>query len=133
LSLGEYGPDRFSLAERKNQLPRLLQLYRDDPDPGIHSATELLLRQWHGSDEMQAIDKQLGTGKVEGQRQWYLTLQGQMMVLVPKPGNFRRGGGESRIDRSFAIGSMEVTVEQFLRFRMGKSTTKKSLPLVTAR
>jgi len=35
LSLGEFGLDRLSLAERRNHLPRLLQLYRDDPDPGI--------------------------------------------------------------------------------------------------
>ena len=46
LSLGEFGLDRLSLAERRNLLPRLLQLYRDDPDPGIHGAAEWLLRQW---------------------------------------------------------------------------------------
>ena len=33
LSLSEYGVDRLTDAERQNHLPRLLQLYRDDPDP----------------------------------------------------------------------------------------------------
>lgn len=126
LSLGGYGPDRFSLAERKNQLPRLLQLYRDDPDPGIHSATEWLLRQWQASDELQVIDKQLATGEVEGQRQWYLTRQGQTMVVVPKLGNFRMG--ESRIDRNFAIASKEVTVDQFLRFLKRYEYSKEHSP-----
>ena len=71
LSLGEFGLDRLSLAERRNLLPRLLQLYRDDPDPGIHGAAEWLLRQWQAADELKEIDKGLATGKVEGKRQWY--------------------------------------------------------------
>ena len=129
LSLGGYGPDRFSLAERKNQLPRLLQLYRDDPDPGIHSATEWLLRQWQASDEVKEINKELATGKVEGKRQWYVNGQGQTMVVIPGPVEFVMGSPttevrrqdteiqhQSRIDRNFAIASKEVTVEQFLRF-----------------
>ena len=121
LSLGEYGLDRMSLAERRNHLPRLLQLYRDDPDPGIHGAVEWLLRQWQASGELKEIDKGLATGKVEGKRQWYLNRQGQTMVVVSKPGSFWMGEGTERhrvqIGRNFAIASKEVTVAQFLRFR----------------
>ncbi len=121
LSLGEYGLDRLSLAERQNQLPWLVELYRDDPDPGIHGAAEWLLRQWQASDEMKAINKGLATGKVEGKRQWYLNRQGQTMVVVPTPGEFWMGESQEKhrrkIDRIFAIASKEVTVEQFLRFR----------------
>ena len=121
LSLGELGLDRLSLAERQNFLPRLLQFYRDDPDPGIHGASEYLLRQWQMSQEMKALDKGLATGKVEGSRQWYVNGQGQAMVVVPKPGEFWMGEGQEKhrrkIERGFAIASKEVTVEQFLRFR----------------
>src|SRR5258708_30839523 len=46
LSLGEYGLDRLPLVERQNLLPRLLALYRNDPDPGIHGAVRWLLKQW---------------------------------------------------------------------------------------
>ncbi len=131
LSLGEFGLDRMSLAERRNQLPRLLQLYRDDPDPGIHGAVEWLLRHWQVSDELKEIDKGLATGKVEGQRQWYVNRQGQTM-MVPKPGGFWMGAGwerhQRRIDRSFAIASKEVTVDQFLRFRQDHKYDKSYAP-----
>lgn len=133
LSLGEYGLDRLSLAARQNQIPRLLQLYRDDPDPGIHGAAEWLLRQWRASDEMKAVDKELETGKVEGQRKWYLNLQGQTMVVVPS-GEFWRYNSRtgvryrSRVDRNFAIGSKEVTLEQFLQFRPSFNERKDFTP-----
>ena len=43
------------------------------------------------------------------------------MMVIPKPGEFWMGEGKERhrrrIDRSFAIASKEVTVDQFLRFR----------------
>jgi formylglycine-generating enzyme required for sulfatase activity len=121
LSLGEYGLDRMPPAERRNQLPRLLRLYRHDPDPGIHGAAEWLVRRWGAADRLRGIDKALATGKVEGKRRWYLTRQGQTMVVVPKPGEFWMGeGGERhkrRINRTFAIASREVTVGQFLLFR----------------
>jgi formylglycine-generating enzyme required for sulfatase activity len=116
-SLGEFGLDRLSLADRRNFLPRLLRLYGDDPDPGIHGSAEWLVRQWQASDEMKEIDKSLATGKVEGERQWYLNRQGQTMIMVPRPEEFWMGKGVERhrqqIGRSFAIASTDVTVEQF--------------------
>lgn len=132
LSLGKYGPDRLSIDLRLNQLPRILQLYRDDPDPGIHGAAEWLLRQWQASDAMQAIDKELATGKVEGHRQWYLNRQGQTMVVILKPGEFAMGElterQQSRIDWNFAMASKEVTVDQFLRFRQDHNVDKDFSP-----
>ncbi len=120
LSLGEYRLDRLSLTERQNHLPRLLQLYQDEPDPGIHGASEWLLRQWQESDEIAEIDKGLATGQVEGKRRWYLNRQGQTMMVVSEPGEFWIGENKERhrtqIDRSFAMASKEVTVEQYLRF-----------------
>jgi formylglycine-generating enzyme required for sulfatase activity/tRNA A-37 threonylcarbamoyl transferase component Bud32 len=121
LSLGSYGLDRFSQIERQNLLPRLLELCRDDPDPGIHGAAEWLLRQWQMAGELKKIDKELATGKVQEKRQWYINGQGQTIVVVANAGEFWMGKEEERhrqrIGRSFAVASKEVTVEQFLRFR----------------
>jgi formylglycine-generating enzyme required for sulfatase activity len=123
LSLGEFGLDRLSQDQRLNLLPRLLRLYHDDPDPGVHGAAEWLLRRWQASEELKEIDERLATGKAEGRRQWYVNRQGQTMVVVAKAGEFWMGEGKERhrqeIGRSFAIASKEVTVEQFLRFRKG--------------
>jgi formylglycine-generating enzyme required for sulfatase activity len=121
LSLGEFGVDRLSLAERRNHLRPLLQLYQEDPDPGIHGAAEWLLRKWDKSDEMKAIDKGLETGKAEGKRQWYINRHGQIMEVVPGPVEFWMGGNDAfdaekhrrKIGRSFAIASKLVTRKQF--------------------
>jgi formylglycine-generating enzyme required for sulfatase activity len=122
LSLGEYGVDRLSLAKQKDYLPRVLHLYRDDTDPGIHGAAEWLLRRWQMEDKMKAIDKTLTTGKVEGKRLWYLNDQGYTMIVVSNPRPFWMTYGIrqrrwQQFDRGFAIASKEVTVDQFLRFR----------------
>jgi formylglycine-generating enzyme required for sulfatase activity len=132
LSLGEYGQDRLSQVQRHNLLPRLLHLYEEEPDPGIHGAAEWLVRQWQGADQLQAINKKLATGKVQGKRHWYVNRQGQTMIVVPKPGEFWMGEGKERhrrrIDRSFALASKEVTVEQFRRFRLRYEPDKSYAP-----
>jgi formylglycine-generating enzyme required for sulfatase activity len=132
LSLGEYGPDRLLPVQRQNLTPRLLQLYRDDADPGIHGASEWLLRQWHMDEELKKIDQELATGQVEGQRQWYISKQGQTMIVLANPGEFWMGEGPERhrrrIGRSFALASKEVTVEQFLRFRKEHQYEKQWSP-----
>ena len=129
MSLGEYGPDRLSSAERQ----KLSRLYRDDPDPGIHGAAEWVLRQWGASAGLAEADQGLATGKVKGQRRWYLTGQGHTMAVVLMPGEFwmgEEGAGRHnrRIDRSFAVASKDVTVEQFLRFRKDHKYMKESAP-----
>jgi formylglycine-generating enzyme required for sulfatase activity len=136
LSLGEYGPDRLSQGQRENLIPRLLQLYREDVDPGIHGAAEWLLQQWQIEGALKKIDNELATGRVQGKRQWYVNGQGQTMLVMVHVGEFWMGEGmtpagefwmgermtpperrRQRIGRSFAVASKEVTVEQFLRFR----------------
>jgi len=130
LSLGGHGSDRLSQDQRQNLLPRLLQLYREDPDPGIHGAAEWLVRAWGASNELKKIDKGLATGKVEGKRQWYINRQGQTMMIISRPGEFWMGEGDEKhrrkIDRSFAIASKEVTVEQFLRKDLQQRRVVKS-------
>jgi hypothetical protein len=96
LSLGGYGLERLSLAERENWLPMLLQLFRDDSDPGIHGAAEYLVRRWGQEEKLKAVDKELMTGKVEGKRAWYINRQGQTMVVIGKPGEFLTGAGRER-------------------------------------
>jgi formylglycine-generating enzyme required for sulfatase activity len=132
LSLGEYGLDRLSLDQRLKLVPKLLSLYRDDVDPGMHGAAEWLLRQWHRDEELKKIDKELATGKVQGQRQWYVNRQGQTMVMLTNLGEFSMGEGAKRqrqmIGRGFAIASKEVTLEQFLRFRKDHRHDKLAAP-----
>jgi formylglycine-generating enzyme required for sulfatase activity len=120
LALGEFDEGRLSQAEREVLLPRLLALYRDDADGGIHGAVGWLLRHWGQQGKVEAIDRGLATGKVEGDRQWYVNGQRQTLVLVP-PRKFERAEGDKwlkvRVERRFALAAREVTVAEFLRFR----------------
>jgi len=123
LSLGEYGLDRMPEVERRNLIPRLEAMYRNDPDAGLHGAAEWLLRRWQKEVEFQKTEKGLERGHFgfEG-KDWCVTREGHTMVLVPKPpGEVSVGEGNQRrkehIEMSYAIGSKEVTVEQFWRFR----------------
>ena len=52
LCLGEFDTTQFPAAERQPLIAKLLDLYQNDPDPGLHGAAEWLLRQkgWDQGD-----------------------------------------------------------------------------------
>jgi formylglycine-generating enzyme required for sulfatase activity len=145
LALGEYGPEQLPDGLRARLVPRLLEWYRHDTDPGIHGAVDWLLRHamdgpekrkldWNQARELKRIDDDLkGKAAAEGRR-WYVNGQGQTMVLISGQVEFRMGSpaGEAgrrddetlhrqRIGRSFAIASKPVTVEEFQRFQKDRS------------
>ncbi|GIW78921.1 MAG: hypothetical protein KatS3mg105_0728 [Gemmatales bacterium] len=143
LSLGNYQPDDLPV---KDLIPRLLAVYRNTRDAGLHGTVEWLLRKWHAEKQLIEVDKELATGEIDDQRQWYINKQGQTMVVIRGPVEFlmgsptseadREGGpqGENerqhrrRISRSFAISAREVTIEQFSRFRKEHDRDKKLAP-----
>ena len=113
LSLGECEEGRISTAERDVWTTKLLDLYRNDPDPGIHGAAEWLLRQWRNENQIQGIDKELGKlplptlradqGEASSKgnnRRWYINSQGQTMVVVRGPVEFEMGEGKQPASRT---------------------------------
>jgi eukaryotic-like serine/threonine-protein kinase len=132
LSLGQFGPERLSPALREELTPRLRALYRDDPDPGVHGAAGWLLRQWGQAAALADFDRGLAAGRSEGGRRWFVTREGQTMVVVPPPGEVWVGKGEDRrpqrVDRPFAIAAREVTVAEFRRFRPEYEPDRKLAP-----
>jgi serine/threonine protein kinase/formylglycine-generating enzyme required for sulfatase activity len=134
LALGEFDEGQLSPAEREVLMPRLLALYRDDPDPGIRGASGWLLRQWGQQSKVEGIDRELATGKVEGQRQWYVNGQRQTFVIVP-PGKFETELPTEpdkqmmvQVERRFALAAREVTVAEFRRFRSNHQYFKEYAP-----
>jgi formylglycine-generating enzyme required for sulfatase activity len=117
LSLCQFDEVQVRLAGREQWVARLLALYRDDPDAGMHSAAEWVLRSWKEGAGVAQIDSELKTGRVEGKRQWYINRQGQTMMVIPAPGEVSVGEGpegyKRRIDWRFAIAAKDVTLEQF--------------------
>jgi tetratricopeptide (TPR) repeat protein len=59
LALGTYGAEGLSPGEREPLIGKLLDLYRNDPDAGIHGAAEWTLRKWGQNDKLKEQDAQL--------------------------------------------------------------------------
>ena len=98
-------------------LPHVLEMYRDDPDPGLHSAARLFLRRIGRAQDVRKIDDSLEGPDVRGQRRWFVDRGHTMVVVDPIGSDAALSAGRS-INRVFAISSMETTLEQFLRFRL---------------
>ena len=110
-------------------LETLEELYRNDPDAGIHSAAELTLRRWGCQDRLKI---EPGGSPQAGEpigRRWYVNPAGHTMVLIDGPVDFNMGSSPSdpirqeeetyyrrRIPRRFAIASKEVAIDEFQTF-----------------
>jgi formylglycine-generating enzyme required for sulfatase activity/protein-S-isoprenylcysteine O-methyltransferase Ste14 len=153
LSLGAFSDEQLPGDARSSLLQNLRAIYHNEADPGLHSAAEWLLRRWQQEewlkrvnekwakqkaerdDRLAGIRKLLARDKEKTPLQWYVTGQGQTMVVIPGPVEFvmgspltekgRRRNDEfqhrKRIGRTFALGAAPVTKEQFLRFQPGFS------------
>jgi formylglycine-generating enzyme required for sulfatase activity len=126
-ALGTYDAEGLSSSERERLMKKLLDLYRDDPDAGIHGAAEWTLRRWKQQETLKPIDVQLRKDKDRGDRRWYVNGQGQTFAVIDRPLEFHMGSPESdpervatgepeyqvTIPRHFAIATKEVTMSQF--------------------
>ncbi len=148
LSLGEFDEKDFSQESRQALLPKLREMYRTDVDPGLHAASEWLLRTWKEEAWLQQVNLEWSKAKEQREKrlegikqlvtkekektlpQWYVSGQGQTMVVIPGPVEFLMGSPvtgverrnnevqhKRRIARSFALAATLVTKEQFLRYR----------------
>ena len=140
LSLGSFGDNDLSPADRKSATRSMQELYRGDPDPGVHAAAEWLLRTWKQDAWLLRADDQFAQRESVGnprlndiQRNgsktptaWYVNGRRHTMVAIAGPVEFRMGSPTDepgraaietqrpvRIERSFALASKPVTMEQY--------------------
>jgi formylglycine-generating enzyme required for sulfatase activity len=128
LALGDYGHNRLPRVQQEELVPRLAQVFENDPDPGVHGAAGWLLRHCGQENQLEASEWILrrrdhevasrGRQPPEGRR-WYVNGEGQTMVLVPALGKVVLGEGNQRseceIKHNFALAAREVTVAEFRR------------------
>jgi hypothetical protein len=97
LALGEYKTDQRAEVARGPLAGRVLRDYRDDPDPGVHSAAEWLLRRWGMMDRVARIDQELlrtrpgRPPRAITKPRWEVNGQGQTFAVIPAPGAFEIG------------------------------------------
>jgi serine/threonine protein kinase/formylglycine-generating enzyme required for sulfatase activity len=136
LMLGEFTESQLPRGQRQRLVERLLGIYENEPDAGLHGATEWVLRTWGQAKSLDALDEKLGSDekqlqdrKSSGNRQWYVNTQKQTFVIVDA-GEFLMGSPDSepdrydfetrhrcRIGRRFAISAHEVTKAQYRTFQ----------------
>lgn len=150
LTLGQFSENQVSSSTREALIDELLDIYRDHPDAGLHGAVSWLLRQWRQQDRLSELDRRLATGRIEGNRNWYVNRQGQTLTVVAAPVEFQMGSPiteaerprghigslfemphRHRIGAAFAIAATEVTVDQFLKFRTPRLFTEELSPTAT--
>ena len=109
------------------------RLYLEDPDSGVHSAAELLLRRWKHVDLIEQADRQLRQQpRLPPGRRWELGPNGHTFAIVAGPLEFWMGSPDDdqdrfvhetrhfrRIERSLAVSTKEVTIEQYRMFKPG--------------
>lgn len=127
LSLGGYVEQSFAPAKFPRLIKMLEHWYVTDPDAGIHSAIEWLLRRWNRQAIAQGVNESF-RGRRPGRTGWYVTTEGQTMVIIRNPPEYIAGSTNERgrtpdetlhrvrIPRSFAVAVKEITVGQFQRF-----------------
>jgi formylglycine-generating enzyme required for sulfatase activity len=136
LTLGQFTETQLPIAERQPVIQKLLAFYETHPDPGLHGASEWLLRKWGQDKQLAAIlakvscdETHLRARNLGVKQQWYVNTQKQTFVLV-EGREFLMGSPESergfspgdkqfkvRIGRTFAISAHEVTMAQYRTFQ----------------
>ena len=99
LALGTYGTEGLSPGEREPLIGKLLDLYRNDPDSGIHGAAEWTLRQWKQQEKLKELDAELMKLKDRGDRRWFVNSQGQTFAVIEGPVEFRMGSPPTEPER----------------------------------
>jgi formylglycine-generating enzyme required for sulfatase activity len=136
LMLGEFSKSQLATLPREPLLEKLLSIYQNEPDAGLHGAVEWLLRQWgQGSmlaslaDKLKVDDAQLRARPASDKRRWYVNTQRQTFVMVDGH-DFLLGSPDSEPDhlpqehqyrcelnRRFAISEYEITKSQYRAFQ----------------
>ena len=99
LALGGYDPDELFPDKREPLVEHLLEMYRNDPDAGIHGAAEWTLRRWKQKEKLAAIDVELKKLKDRGNRRWYVNSEGQTLAVIEGPVEFSMGSPPTEPER----------------------------------
>ena len=124
LGLGTYESGILAGAMLDALIADLLEIYKNDPDAGIHGAAEWTLRQWNQQAKLSAADAELSKLKSRGDRRWLVNSQGQTFAVIAGPVEFVMGSPQTDPDRHddetphhqviprrFAIAAKEVSVQ----------------------
>jgi eukaryotic-like serine/threonine-protein kinase len=115
-ALGAFGHMQPPTAISASLPGQLLAMYRDDPDPGIHSSLAYLLRRWGMDRDLELINAER-TGKPREWRRWYVNPAGMTMAVLDVPETHRPLPPElGQPPARFAIATTETSLTLFQQF-----------------
>jgi formylglycine-generating enzyme required for sulfatase activity len=138
LALGQFTAAQLAPTARGPLVEKLLAIFENEPDAGLHGAAELVLRKWHHGKRLEKVveklksdEKQLQARQSSDPRHWYVNSQQETFAIVDaRDGVFLMGSPESEprrfpnegqhrvhLGRRFAISTKEITREQYERFQ----------------
>jgi serine/threonine protein kinase len=120
LALSDLAPQIPEAVRQQGLVSRLLELYRDEPDPGIHGAARLLLITLDQARSVDQIDRSFTGERTHGARRWFIDQGHTLVVIDPRNGDPKLSANRP-VDRVFAIADREVTLEQYRRFHPNHS------------
>jgi formylglycine-generating enzyme required for sulfatase activity len=141
-ALAGYPADEMAPLGKRNLCAKVLEIHATNPDAGVHSAAELLLRRW---GEGRAVRETPDAPAIAATspRRWSVNQAGLTMVLIDGPVEFTMGSPPSdperengdirhsrKIPRAFAIASREVTIRQYEAFA---TATNRPMPQYSRR
>ena len=115
-TLGALGHLQLPAAVSASLPGRLVVMYRDDPDPGIHSSLAYLLRRWGMERDLERINAELA-GKPREGREWYVNPAGLTMAVLHVPDAHRPLPPEpGQPPERFAIATTETPLALYQEF-----------------
>ncbi len=117
LALSELSEGESHEGLFQETIARFAALYRDHPDPGVHSCLARLLRRLGSGNLLDEVDASM-RGKPSDGRRWLVTSWGKTMAII--------GGEDDPIPVAgpiatplprFAIGVAETTMRDYLAFK----------------
>jgi len=100
----------------------LTDRYRNEKDPGMHSAARWVLLHWHraGQDDidqvLDAIDRARASNKPDAGWKWYVNDLGMTFSVIEDTTGRAAPSSKGKVHR-FAIGATEVTLQQFREYK----------------
>jgi formylglycine-generating enzyme required for sulfatase activity len=128
LGVGTYEPREISETLTDQITQSAARSFQEDPNAGVHSAAEWLLRRWNHSPLVATIEREVSNRPAAwavsaSERNWYVDAAGNTFIVFRGPNSVLMGGHgkdyprrDVVLDHSFAICSMEVSIGQFAEF-----------------
>jgi serine/threonine protein kinase/formylglycine-generating enzyme required for sulfatase activity len=126
-------------ALKATVIARARVLFLEDPDPGVHSAAELVLRRWADPQLLESLREELESAALSNPGlRWATGPNEHTFAILPGPLEFRMGAppgkgeyyGEPvlhyrKIDRSIMVATKEVSLEQFQKYQPAHTNERR--------